>query len=98
MEVRYSGVSVGYQVGTLLSGELTPFIGIALLKFNDQSLYLVALYISILCLISLFAAYKANVFISNTKYKSKDLTQHKAVTQLQKVFNSWLIQLRMLQS
>ncbi|EKT62944.1 MFS transporter [Providencia burhodogranariea] len=81
VEVRYSGVSVGYQVGTLLSGGLTPFIAIALLKYNDQSPYLVALYISVLCLISLVAAYKANDPISkNTKDKTEDLTQHKAVT------------------
>lgn len=82
VEVRYSGVSVGYQVGTLISGGLTPFIAIALLKYNDQSPYLVALYISILCLISLVAAYKANDPISkNTKDKVENLTQHKPVTQ-----------------
>jgi len=59
VEVRYSGVSVGYQVGTLLSGGLTPFIAMALLKFNNGSTYLVSLYITTLCVFSLVAVYKA---------------------------------------
>ena len=59
VEVRYSGISVGYQVGTLLSGGLTPFIAMALLTYNNGSPYLVTLYISVLCIISLVAVYHA---------------------------------------
>ena len=81
VEVRYSGVSVGYQVGTLLSGGLTPFIAVALLKYNEQSPYLVALYISILCAISLVAAYKAIDPVSKrVKTKPENLTQNEVVS------------------
>ncbi|HEM8291379.1 MULTISPECIES: MFS transporter [Providencia] len=81
VEVRYSGVSVGYQVGTLLSGGLTPFIATALLQYNNQSPYLVSLYISALCFISLIAAYKANDPIAKQpKGKTPDLTKQEAVS------------------
>lgn len=59
IQVRYSGISVGYQIGTLLSGGLTPFIAIWLLKVGDGSPYLVTLYISFLSLLSLIAIWKA---------------------------------------
>lgn len=53
-EVRYSGISLGYQVGTLISGGLTPFLATWLFKTGGGS-WLICAYISLLCAISLVA-------------------------------------------
>lgn len=72
VEVRYSGVSIGYQVGTLLSGGLTPFIAVWLLRVGDGTPYLVALYISTLCLISLIAVFKARDIVVHNSTPAVD--------------------------
>lgn len=59
IEVRYSGVSIGYQVGTLLSGGLTPFIATYLFKAGNGSPWLISAYISFYALLSLAAAFAA---------------------------------------
>lgn len=54
-EVRYTGISLGYQIGAALAGGTAPLIAAAiLLKFND-SYVPVALYIIFITLISLTA-------------------------------------------
>lgn len=50
-EVRYSGASLGYQVGVLLGGGFTPMIATALFAYFANSLA-VAFYMAGCCLIS----------------------------------------------
>ncbi|TDO35706.1 metabolite-proton symporter [Kribbella sp. VKM Ac-2527] len=52
--VRYSGVSVGYQLASILAGGLAPFIAVALLKAYDSG-YAIAIYVAACSLISLIA-------------------------------------------
>ncbi len=58
-EVRYSGVSIGYQVGTLISGGLTPFIATYLFSVGGGSPWLISAFISFYAILSLFAALAA---------------------------------------
>lgn len=51
-EVRYSGASLGYQLGAVLGGALAPMLATAMLAAFDSTLG-IALYISVACLISL---------------------------------------------
>jgi MFS family permease len=51
-EVRYSGASLGYQVGVLLGGGFAPMIATALFAASETSLT-VAGYMAATCLISL---------------------------------------------
>ncbi|MGF6741069.1 MFS transporter [Paraburkholderia atlantica] len=59
VEVRYSGISLGYQIGTLLSGGLTPFVAAALLAAGHGAPWLICAYISALGLLSLIAVLAA---------------------------------------
>ena len=56
--VRYSGVSLGYQVSAVFAGGLAPFIATALLAWAD-SYWPVALYIMVVSLISFVSVYLA---------------------------------------
>jgi len=51
-ELRYSGASLGYQVGVLLGGGFAPMIATALFAWSGSS-FSVALYMAAACLISL---------------------------------------------
>jgi MFS family permease len=59
LHVRYSGVSFGYQVGTILSGGLTPFIAAGLLALGGGAPWLIAGYLTLLAALSLVAALAA---------------------------------------
>jgi MFS family permease len=59
VEVRYSGISLGYQIGTLLSGGLTPFVAAALLAAGGNAPWLICAYISSLGALSLIAVLAA---------------------------------------
>ncbi|GAB7535171.1 MFS transporter [Burkholderia sp. 3C] len=59
VEVRYSGISLGYQIGTLISGGLTPFVAAALLAVGGGSPWLICAYISALGALSLIAVLAA---------------------------------------
>ncbi|APX34635.1 MFS transporter [Brachybacterium sp. P6-10-X1] len=59
LSVRYTGVSVGCQVGTVLSGGLTPVIAASLLLVGNDTPWLICLYITVLCALSLVAALAA---------------------------------------
>ena len=59
LSVRYTGVSVGYQIGTVLSGGLTPVIASSLLLAGNDTPWLICLYITVLCGASLVAALAA---------------------------------------
>lgn len=52
--MRYSGVSLGYQVTSIVAGSLAPIIATALLRQFDSWLP-ISIYISIACLITLIA-------------------------------------------
>ncbi len=54
--VRYSGVSLGYQIGSIFGGALAPIIATALLaRFNSSTP--IAVYMAVLCAITLLCTY-----------------------------------------
>ena len=57
--VRYSGVSLGYQLGTVLSGGLTPIIAAALLALGGGQPWLICAYLTLLVVLSIIAAVAA---------------------------------------
>ena len=59
VEVRYTGVSLGCQIGTVLSGGLTPVIAASLLVVGGGQPWLICLYITALAALSLIAAIAA---------------------------------------
>jgi nitrate/nitrite transporter NarK len=55
-EFRYSGASLGYQIGAILGGGFAPLIATALFdKYHTSSA--VAVYMVILCLTSLVSVF-----------------------------------------
>jgi metabolite-proton symporter len=52
--VRYSGVSVGYQLASIIAGGLAPFIAIALLKAYDSG-FAISVYVAVCAVISIVA-------------------------------------------
>jgi hypothetical protein len=59
LQVRYSGVSLGYQLGTVLSGGLTPLIAAALFTAGGDTPWLICAYLTLLAGLSLAAALAA---------------------------------------
>jgi MFS family permease len=59
VNVRYTGVSLGCQIGTVLSGGLTPVIAAALLIAGGNQPWLICGYITLLAVLSLIAALAA---------------------------------------
>jgi len=57
--VRYTGASLGYQVASPLAGGLAPFICIWLLGKYDGSSLPLAIYLGIMCVITLVAVWLA---------------------------------------
>lgn len=58
-KVRYSGASIGAQLGAIVAGGFTPFIAKGLTVIFDGSWTPVATYMAIAALIAAFAAWKA---------------------------------------
>jgi metabolite-proton symporter len=56
VHVRYSGVSLGYQVGTVLGGGLMPMIAALLYSAGGNEPWLIAGYLSVLATLSIVAA------------------------------------------
>ncbi|WP_051688005.1 MFS transporter [Curtobacterium sp. S6] len=56
VEVRYSGVSMGYQLGTLIGGGLMPFTATLLYAWGGQTPWLITAYLSVLVVLSVIAA------------------------------------------
>lgn len=54
--LRYSGASLGFQIGAALSGGLTPFIAAALIAWSGGATYPISLYLIGCALITLTAA------------------------------------------
>lgn len=57
--VRYSGVSLGYNLATLVAGGPAPFVATALIVWSGGSPWPVALYWAAMALITLLCAYLA---------------------------------------
>ena len=56
--MRYSGVSLGYQVTSIVAGSLAPIIAVKLLDVYDSSVP-VAIYLAVACAITLVAVFFA---------------------------------------
>lgn len=56
-KVRYSGASLGYQIGSIFGGAFAPIIATALLARFAGSSFPVSVYMAILCLVSLVSVY-----------------------------------------
>jgi hypothetical protein len=52
--MRYSGVSLGYQVTSIVAGSLAPLIAVKLLDIYDSAVP-VAIYLAAACVITLIA-------------------------------------------
>ncbi|HSU46477.1 MAG TPA: MFS transporter [Arthrobacter sp.] len=59
IQLRYTGVSFGYQVGTVISGGLTPFIAAALLPAGGNQPWLICAYLTLLAALSVVAGLAA---------------------------------------
>ena len=52
--MRYSGVSLGYQVTSIVAGSLAPLIAVKLLDIYDSSVP-IAIYLALACLVTVVA-------------------------------------------
>ena len=57
--VRYSGASLGYAIGAVIGGGLTPLAAAWLLDLGDGTPWLVAAYIALLAVLTIIGAYFA---------------------------------------
>ena len=55
--VRYSGASLGYQMGAVLGGGLSPFIATALLAWSGGASWSVSAYLVLVALVSFVSVY-----------------------------------------
>jgi MHS family shikimate/dehydroshikimate transporter-like MFS transporter len=60
VQLRYSGISFGYQVASMLGGSLTPIVAIALVRWADGASWSVATYMAVNALISFVSVYLAS--------------------------------------
>ncbi|MAG00406.1 MAG: MFS transporter [Pseudomonadales bacterium] len=58
-EVRYSGASLGYQLGAILGGAMAPIVATALLATFDSTLG-IAIYVAFACALTLASVYSLN--------------------------------------
>jgi MHS family shikimate/dehydroshikimate transporter-like MFS transporter len=58
-DVRYTGASIGYQLASPLAGGLAPLICISLLEWADGRIWGVAVYLIVLCAITLVSVWLA---------------------------------------
>jgi metabolite-proton symporter len=58
-DVRYTGASIGYQLASPLAGGLAPLICISLLEWADGQIWGVAVYLIVLCAITLVSVWLA---------------------------------------
>jgi len=67
-EFRYSGASLGYQIGTIFGGGFAPIIATALFEKHQSSMAISA-YMAVLCAVSL-----VSVFILSETHRKEDRT------------------------
>jgi MFS family permease len=73
-KARYSGVSVGYQLASVVAGAPAPLIAVALLgSFTDPNATAVALYLAVCAVITLVAV------LSYGETRTRDLAADKAL-------------------
>lgn len=72
--VRYSGASLGYQIGSVLGGGLTPFIATALLSAAHAS-WPISLYLITMAVISLVSVFLIRETRPSTSSTSISLTE-----------------------
>src|ERR671921_1957230 len=58
--VRYSGASIGYQLASVVGGGISPLIATSLLALAGGHWWLIALYTSVLALITIVSTYLAS--------------------------------------
>jgi MFS family permease len=63
--VRYSGISIGYQLASVFAGGLAPLIATSLLVWTDGNSWSVAVYMVGMCLVTL-----ASVYWTSETYRS----------------------------
>jgi MFS family permease len=71
VEVRYSGVSIGYALGAILGGAFAPTIAETLLAETGSSIS-IAIYMIVVCIISLIGV----SLVKETKGNDLGLTKH----------------------
>ena len=54
--MRYSGASLGFQIGAAISGGLTPFVAATFLAWTGGATWPISIYLIALALLTLFAA------------------------------------------
>ena len=74
--VRYSGLSLGYQLASVIAGGLSPFIAMSLLRQTGSSVP-IALYIILMCAITTVSVYLA------AETAHKDISENTAEGQSQ---------------
>ncbi|QTL02935.1 MHS family MFS transporter [Aquabacter sp. L1I39] len=57
--LRYSGASLGFQIGAAISGGLTPFIAASLMTWSGGATWPISLYLIVCALITAYATFKA---------------------------------------
>ncbi len=68
-KVRYSGASIGAQLGAIVAGGFTPFVAKGLTAINHDDWTYVAAYVAVAALVAAFAAWRA------PETSRRDLTQ-----------------------
>ncbi len=59
VQVRYSGVNLSYQIGTVLGGGIAPFVAALLFEAGGRTPWLIAAYLTVLAGLSLWASSQA---------------------------------------
>lgn len=67
-EVRYTGASLGYQLGAAIFGGTAPLIGAWLLEISGGQWWPIAVYVALCCVISIIASF----FISRVAHVDTD--------------------------
>lgn len=70
-KVRYTGVSLGYQIGAAVAGGTAPLVATALLASFDNSYVPVALYIMFTAVVSLIAIFAVKSRVEQTAITGK---------------------------
>ena len=60
IEVRYSGVNMGYQLGTVIGGGIMPMVAALLFVAGGSTPWLICAYLTLLCVLSGIAALAAH--------------------------------------
>lgn len=76
LEVRYSGVNMGYQVGTVIGGGIMPMIAALLYAAGGETPWLICGYLTLLCAVSLIAALAARDPARTAAIQYRQESQH----------------------